>query len=98
MNTTNAAVQLTCRAVWTVTAAATRPQPAIHVIPHPVVGGEGATVRFGDDLEPLICVEYAGGGWSVRVGGRPSADTMSSYGAEKALASGLEQCLACKAH
>lgn len=96
MNTTNAAAQLTRRAVWIVTAAATRPQPTIHVIPRPVVGGEGAAVRFGDDPEPLIYVEYAGGGWSVRIEGLPSVDTLSARDAEKGLVSGLEYCLAYK--
>lgn len=98
MNTANIAARLTLRAVWTVTAAATRSQLAIHVVPHSVVGGEGAAVRFGDDPEPLIHVEYAGGGWSVRVGDRPASITLSSYGAEKALVHGLEYCLACRAH
>ena len=98
MNATNVAAQLTRRAVWTVTAAATRPQPAVRVTRHPVVGGEGASVRIGDDPHPLIYVEYAGGGWTVRVGGCYSVDTLSAYGAEKALTSGLAQCLARKAH
>lgn len=97
MNTTNTAVQLTRRAVWTFTSAATRPQPAIHVTNHPVAGGDGADVCFGDDPEPLIHVEYAGGGWSVRVGSRPEVVTLSAYGVEKALMVGLEYCLPCKA-
>lgn len=96
--TTQAAVRLTRRAVWTVTAAAARPQPAIHVTPHSVVGGGGAAVRFGDDPHPVIFVEYAGGGWSVRVEGRPTACTLSAHGVEKALMSGLVQCLAYKIH
>lgn len=98
MNTTNTAAQLTSRAVWTVTAAATRPQPAIHVTEYPVAGGEGATVCISDDPEPLIYVEYAGGGWSVRVGKNPAVVTLSARGAEKALLSGLMYCLACKSH
>lgn len=98
MNSTDAAVQLTRRAVWTVTAAATRPQPAIHVAPRSVVGGDGAAVYIGDDPQPAIHVEYAGGGWSVRVEGRPDADMLSSHESEKALVSGLEYCLAHGAH
>ena len=94
---TQAATRLTRRAVWTVTAAATWPQPAIHVTPHSVTGGEGAAVCIGDDSEPLIYVEYAGGGWSIRVGRRPAVVTLSARGAEKALVSGLVYCLACRA-
>ena len=97
MSTTNTAVQMTRRAVWTVTAAATRPQPAVHVTRHPVVGGEGASVRIGDDPQPCIYVERAGGGWSVRVEGRSTTITLSAYGAEKALTMDLVQYLAYKA-
>lgn len=97
MNATNIAARLTRRAVWTVTAAATRPQPAIHVTPHSVVGGEGAAVCIGDDQEPFIYIEYAGGGWTVRAKGRPTSLTQSAHGAEKALTVGLEYCLACRA-
>ena len=93
-----AATQLTRRAVWTVTAAATRPQPAIRVTPLAVVGGEGAAVCIGDDPAPFIYVEYVGGGWSVRVEGCPDADTLSARQAEKDLVSGLEYCLAYKVH
>lgn len=95
---TQAAAQLTRRAIWTVTAAATRPQPAIHVTPHSVVGGQGAAVCIGDDPAPFIYVEYVGGGWSVRVEGCPDADTLSARQAEKDLVSGLEYCLAYKVH
>lgn len=95
---TQVAAQLTRRAVWTVTAAATWPQPAIHVTPHSVVGGEGAAVCIGDDPWPLIYVEYVGGGWSVRVEGCPDADTLSARQAEKDLVSGLEHCLAYMVH
>lgn len=98
MTTTNTAVQLTRRAVWTVTAAATQPQPAIHVTHHSVVGGEGAAVRIGDDPRPLIYVEYKGGGWSVRIEDRPASISLSAYGAEKALVRDLLYCLAWKAH
>ena len=98
MTATQTAVQLTRRAVWTVTAAATWPQPAIHVTPHSVVGGEGATVCIGDDPRPFIYVEYVGGGWSVRVEGCPDVDTLSARQAEKNLVSGLGYCLAYKVH
>lgn len=91
-----AATQLTRRAVWTVTAAATRPQPAIHVTPRQVEDGGGAEVNFGDDPRPLIYVEYMGG-WTVCVGGRPEVDALSAREAEKSLMSGLEYCLARKA-
>lgn len=95
--TTQAAVQLAHRAVWTVTAAATRPQPAIHVIPRQVVGSGGAAVHIGDDRYPVIFVEYARG-WTVCVDGLPDEDTLSARDAEKALMSGLEYCLAHRAH
>lgn len=98
MTTTNTAVRLTRRAVWTITAAATRPQPAIHVDHHPVVDGDGAAVRIGDDSSPVIYVEYAGGAWTVRIEGRPASLTLSAYGAEKALVSGLVNYLACRTH
>lgn len=88
-----AATQLTRRAVWTVTVAATRPQPAIHVTTQQVEDGGGAEVRIGDDPRPLIYVEYAGG-WTVYVEGRPEADALTAREAEKALLSGLEYCLA----
>lgn len=91
-----AATQLTRRAVWTVTAAATRPQPAIHVTRQHVEDGGGAEVRIGDDPSPAIYVEYTGG-WTVYVEGRPDADALSAHEAEKALMSGLEYCLAHKA-
>ena len=91
-----AATQLTRRAVWTATAAASRPQPAIHVAGHRVEDGGGAEVRIGDDPRPLIRVEYTGG-WTVYVEGRPDADALTAREAEKALLSGLEYCLAHKA-
>lgn len=90
---TRAATQLTRRAVWTATAAATRPQPAIHVTSHRVADGGGAEVRIGDDPHPRIHVEYTGG-WTVYVEGRPEADALTAREAEKALMSGLEYCLA----
>lgn len=95
--TTQAATQLTRRAVWTVTAAATRPQPAVHVTPRQVAGSGGAAVSIGDDRHPVIFVEYANG-WTVCVDGLPDADTLSARDAEKALVSGLEYCLAHNAH
>ena len=88
-----AATRLTRRAVWTVTAAATRPQPAIHVTRHHVADGGGAEVRIGDDPNPAIRVEYTGG-WTVYVEGRPDADALTAREAEKVLMSGLEYCLA----
>lgn len=101
MSTTDAAAQaaarLTRRAVWTVTASATRPQPAIHVTPQQTAGGGGAAVSIGDDPRPVIYVEYAGT-WTVRVEGRPDTDTLSAHEAEKDLVSGLEYCLAYKVH
>ena len=99
MNTdaaTQAAAQLARRAVWTVTAAATRPQSAIHVTPQQTAGGGGAAVRISDDPHPAIYVEYTGG-WTVCVEGRPDADALTARDAEKALVSGLEYCLARKA-
>lgn len=100
MNITDAAAQaatrLTRRAVWTITASATRPQPAIHVTRHHVADGGGAEVRIGDDTRPAIRVEYTGG-WTVYVEGRPEADALTAREAEKALLSGLEYCLARKA-
>ena len=92
-----AATQLTRQAVWTVTAAANQPQPAIHVTGHPVVDGGGAEVRIGDDPRPLIYVEYTGG-WTVCVEGRPDMDALSAREVEKALVSGLEYCLAHEVH
>ena len=94
--TAQAADQLARQAVWTVTAAATRQQPAIHVTRHPVAEGGGAEVRIGDDPRPLIYVEYTGG-WTVCVEGRPDVDALTAREAEKALVSGMEYCLAHKA-